>query len=281
MRLNINYMKVCDFDTRPVAMPIKRILQENEHTWTFVFEYRLESKPGQFVMLWIPGVDEKPFSIAYDDGEEFWLTVCKVGPATEKLFEMYEGDMVGIRGPFGTSYEFYEGESLVTVAGGYGAAPMYYVTLEAIKKGCEVDFITGAKAADLVLFEEKVGDLKGVTLHVATDDGSKGFKGFTTELLEQILAGKTVDRVFTCGPELMMKRVGEVASVFGVPCFMSVEKYMKCGFGICGNCSIDHTGDLVCMKGPVMEFAYVKDLREFGNYHRDAQGKKHYYKGLK
>ena len=87
-------MNIKTFDSRPVALPIKKIVKENETTNTYVFEYFLGSKPGQFVMMWIPGVDEKPFSIAFDDGNEFWLTICNVGPSTEELFKLKEGDKV-------------------------------------------------------------------------------------------------------------------------------------------------------------------------------------------
>ncbi len=107
-------------------MTNKEIVDENATTKTFIFDYPLCGKPGQFVMVWIPGVDEKPMSIAFDDGKEFWITVCNVGPTSGALHEMKEGDLVGIRGPFGTHYEWEDGDHLALVAGGYGAAPMYF-----------------------------------------------------------------------------------------------------------------------------------------------------------
>jgi len=263
------------FDTRPVALPIKKIVRENDTTNTYIFEYPLGARPGQFVMLWIPGVDEKPFSVAYDDGAEFWLTICNVGPATEELFKLKEGYKVGIRGPFGTHYEYEKGEHIATVAGGYGAAPMYFVAKDAVEAGCEVEFIVGARNKDLLLFVERVKEMKGVNLHISTDDGSEGFKGFTTQVLEKVMNEKKIDQVFTCGPEIMEKFVGEIAEKGGVDARISAEKYMKCGFGVCGQCAIDDTGETVCTKGPVMAYSYLKKLPEFGAYHRDAQGKKH------
>ncbi len=272
-------MDVKNFDTRPLALPIKKIIQENPSTNTYVFEYPLGSKPGQFVMLWIPGVDEKPFSIAYDDGQEFWLTICRVGPATEELFKLEVGDKVGIRGPFGTSYKIKEGDKLALVCGGYGAAPMYSVAYEAVNKGCEVDFLVGARNKDLLLFTDKILALgSGVTLHISTDDGSVGAKGFVTEILQKLLESKNIDKVFSCGPERMMEAAGKVvdASDKDVEYFLSVERYMKCGIGVCGQCSLDDNGEYVCLTGPVMPWTRVKKLSEFGKYHRDAQGKKHY-----
>ncbi|MBI2634240.1 dihydroorotate dehydrogenase electron transfer subunit [Candidatus Peregrinibacteria bacterium] len=270
-------MNIPKFDSRFQILPIKKIIKENEYANTYVFEYALGSKPGQFVMMWIPGVDEKPMSVAFDDGKEFWVTVCKVGPATKELFELKAGDKVGIRGPLGTYYSFKKGRHLALVAGGYGAAPMYYVAHEAVKKGYKVEFLIGARNKDLLLYAQKIVGLEGVNLHVATNDGSAGVEGFVTRLLEKVLQEQKIDEVFTCGPEIMMKIVGEIAEKFGVPARMSMEKHMKCGIGVCGQCALDDTGDLVCVKGPVMSWDYVKKLPEMGVYHRDAQGKKHYF----
>ncbi len=270
-------MDVKNFDTRPVVLPIKNIIKENDNTNTYVFEYPLLAKSGQFVMLWIPSVDEKPFSIAYCDEKEFWLTICKVGPATEELFKLKKGDKVGIRGPFGTHYQYDGGKHIAVVAGGYGAAPMHFAAWEATKKGCEVEFIVGARTKNLLLYIDRIKKMKKVNLHICTDDGSQGFKGFTTEVLKNVLKEKKIDHVFTCGPEKMEKIVGEIAEKFKVDCQISAEKYMKCGFGMCGQCCIDDSGECVCTKGPVMGWTYLKKLVEFGAYRRDGQGKKHYF----
>ncbi len=273
-------MNIAKFDSRFVALPIKRIIPENDFVNTYVFEYPLGGKPGQFLMLWLPGVEEKPMSIAYDDGKEFWVTVCNVGPMTNELFKLKEGDVVGIRGPLGTHYEFESGSKLALVAGGYGAAPMYFVANEALERGCSVDFLIGARNKDLLLYTHKILAL-GVDLHIATNDGSAGKEGFVTRILGELMEEKKFDYVFSCGPEVMMKAVGEIAHSAGVECFLSMEKYMKCGIGVCGQCALDDTGDLVCKKGPVMAYEYLKNLPEFGVYHRDAQGKKHYLNAKK
>ncbi len=270
-------MDVTKFDTRPQALEIKRIESENKNTRTYVFEYELKSKPGQFVMLWIPGVDEKPFSIAWDNGREFALTICRVGPVTEQLFKYQVGQKLGVRGPFGTAYQFDAGENLALVAGGYGAAPMYFVAQEATEIGCQIEFILGARSEDLLIYTEKISQLDNCNLHLATDDGSRGHKGLVTEVLAEVLDSESVDRVFSCGPERMMKAVGELSEEKNVDCSLSVEKYMKCGFGVCGQCCIDDSGARACVEGPVMNWRQVKNLKEFGNYHRDGQGKKHYF----
>ncbi|MBD3361122.1 dihydroorotate dehydrogenase electron transfer subunit [Candidatus Peregrinibacteria bacterium] len=272
-------MDLKKYDTRPAVVPIKKIVRENDIVNTYVFEYPLGAEPGQFVMLWIPGVDEKPISVAYDDGKVFWLTVCKVGPGTQELFKLKKGDKVGIRGPFGTKYKFDRRDNLALVAGGYGAAPMYFVANEAVKKGCGIDFLIGARNKDLLIYTQKVMGLNDVRLHIATDDGSAGFEGYITQVLEDVLGeDPEINKVFTCGPEPMMKVVGDICAKAGIDCWLSIEKYMKCGFGVCGQCAVDDTGELVCKKGPVMSYDYVRKLPEFGKYYRDAQGQKHYFK---
>lgn len=328
------YIVNAKLDSRPKVLPIKKIVKETENIKTFIFDYSEfshlggRSKPGQFVMLWIPGVDEKPFSIAYDDGKEFWLTIAKVGPATAELFKLGVGDLVGVRGPFGTCYEFEPGEHLALLAGGYGAAPMYNVAVNALAAGCKVEFIVGARSRELLLYEKRVKELakkyKGkkaggravsgcvtgssvsggqIFYHAATDDGSYGYKGYNTDVLAQVLKKKIgiwgavgrgaksrggrdassggvkaksekVDRVFACGPEIMMKKAAEMALKARVDCQLSLERYMKCGFGVCGQCCMDDSGICVCRDGSVYDGAAALKLREFGRYHRDGVGRR-------
>jgi len=269
-------MDMKSFDTRFRIIRIKKIIRENDVTNTYIFDYPLFAKPGQFVMVWIPGVDEKPMSVAFSDGREFWITVCKVGGFSSSMHELKVGDKIGIRGPFGTHYEIGNGQKIVLVAGGYGVAPMYFAAHEAVSAGCNVDFLMGARNKDLLIYTHKILGL-GVNLQIATDDGSVGVKGYITKILEEVLGKSKVDKVFTCGPEVMMKAVGEISFAKKVSCYISVEKYMKCGIGVCGQCAIDDTGDLVCKKGPVMSWDYLRKLPEVGQYHRDAQGKKQYF----
>lgn len=254
---------------------IAEIVQENPTVRTFIFEYSLNSKPGQFVDLWIPGVNEKPFSIAYDDGKSFWLTIAAVGDATNKLFEFKVGDKVGIRGPYGTEFTWKKDQTLALLAGGYGAAPLYFVAREAVKDNCQIEFIVGARNQDLLLYIDKLKALPNVNLHIATDDGSVGHKGYNTQLLEQVISQKKIDTIMTCGPEMMMKRGSDIAIEHNIDAQISVERYMKCGFGICGNCTVDDSGYRTCMEGPVMPNDFVRTIPEFGKYHRDAEGLKH------
>lgn len=255
---------------------------------TYTFDGSLGAKPGQFVMVWLPGVDENPMSVAYDDGANTKITFFAVGDMSEALAKCKVGDLVGLRGPFGTSYEWKPGDHIVLVAGGYGAAPMYFIAESTVGHGCTLEVVVGARSKEHLLYIEEFKKLPHVELHIATNDGSVGTKGFNTEILETILASCPVDKknrkdpncypvdqVFACGPELMLKRVSEIANQHGVPAQLSMERYMKCGFGLCGNCVIDPMGIRMCVEGPVVKNEVLLKLPEFGAYHRDDLGKKH------
>ena len=132
--------------------------------------------------------------------------------------------------------------------------------------------------------------LPHVSLHIATNDGSVGYKGFNTEVLEKLLAscpvpkkgakGKAaqdcvpIDQVFACGPEMMLKRVSEITAEHKVPSQLSAERYMKCGYGLCGNCTVDPLGIRICTDGPVIKNDLAVTIEEFGKYHRDELGRK-------
>jgi dihydroorotate dehydrogenase electron transfer subunit len=191
----------------PLAVTIKDIHDTAENTKTFIFDLKnLGSKPGQFVNIWIPDVDEKPYSIAEDNNEELWLTVCKVGPFSSKLFTMKKGDKVGVRGPFGKGFTIFEDKTVVLVGGGFGMAPLHFLGKKLQQNGSKVFAAIGARNKKFLVFEDKcLGS--GFETCVATDDGSAGHQGFSTELLRKILTENKIDAVQTCGPELMMKKV--------------------------------------------------------------------------
>lgn len=262
-------------DTRPKTVKIKKVIEESELVKTLVLDHSVGAKPGQFVMVWIPRVNEKPFSVAMDTGSELHLTIAAVGDFSKAVTSLGVGDTLGVRGPFGTCFEAEPGEHLAFLAGGYGAAPLFFFAHEAVKQGCTVDFIVGARREDLLLYTDRIEALEGVTLHVATDDGSAGHHGYNTEVLEQVVAKGGVDAIYTVGPEIMMLKAAQLAEREGIKAYISVERYMKCGFGVCGNCVVDGLGVPTCMSGPVMPLEQVLKIEDFGKYHRDALGKKH------
>jgi dihydroorotate dehydrogenase electron transfer subunit len=261
----------------PKIVTIKKIVDETPQVKTFYFDYELKSRPGQFVMLWLPEVDEVPISIALDAGKEFALTICARGDATKKICDLKEGDKLGIRGPYGTMFNYEEGETLGLIGGGYGSAPLFALANEAKEKGCKIHFIEGARSKEHIVYLDELKKLSNTTAHFSTDDGSEGHKGYPTDLLEKLVAEEKIDRIMTCGPELMMKRVGEIGDEKGINTQISVERYMKCGFGVCGQCVLDPLGIRTCVSGPVMNSKVLKMLDEFGQYHRDDLGRKQYF----
>jgi len=257
-------------------LKITKIEIENPSVKTFYFNHKLNSSPGQFVMLWIPGIDQKPFSIAYDDGQMFGLTIFKRGPLTNKLFEMQIGDRVGISGPYGTSFTVASDRHYIMVAGGYGAAPLGHLSEQVQQyNNVTIDFLIGSRSKDLLLFEERIKKIPNTQLHIATDDGSKGHKGYVTDLLENIIReirDKKSVVVVTCGPELMEKKVLDICNQYNVDCEVSIERYMKCGVGVCGQCAIDDLGICMCTEGPVVKRELANKIVELGKYHRDKSG---------
>ena len=267
----------------PKTYRIKDIRVETPNVRTFTFDVSFGAKPGQFLMVWLPGVDEVPMSVAMDDGKETKITFFGVGDMTKQLFAKKKGDLVGLRGPFGTHYEWQPGQHIVLIAGGYGAAPMYFAAKETVGHHCTMEAIVGARGREHLLYLKELESLPHVSLHVTTDDGSMGCKGRNTDTLEKLLSscprGSTncspIDQIFACGPEMMLKKVLELSLKYGVLSQLSLERYMKCGYGLCGNCVMDPLGIRLCCEGPVVASDVCRKLTELGQYHRDELGKKH------
>lgn len=278
----------------PKVIKIKKVIVETPFVKTFIFEHKLGAKPGQFVNLWLPRIDEKPMSVAYCDNKEFWVTMFAVGSFSKKMHTLKAGDLVGVRGPYGHGFSFKKGQRLVMMAGGYGAAPLYNLTVQAVKAGCKIDFVIGARSKDHLLYLNRIKKLKNVKLHITTDDGSVGLKGYNTQVLEKLLAeaggprggakgakakgakaakSAKIGCVYTCGPEMMMKKISDMCWEAKVPAQISIERYMKCGFGVCGQCCVDESGERMCKEGPVVDNAKARKIPEFGKYHRDSVGR--------
>ena len=127
---------------------------------------------------------------------------------------------------------------------------------------------------DYVIFENILKKI-GVNVHVCTDDGSAGFHGFTPQKLEELIKdGKKYDMIQTCGPEIMMVKIAQIAEEENILSEVSIERYMKCGFGVCGQCAVDGEGKCMCTEGPIIEGSRALSWEEFGKYHRGATGKK-------
>ena len=247
---------------------IARVVEETSIHKTIFFDIEMKAEPGQFVMIWIPGVDEVPMSLSYIEGGT-GITVEKVGEATQAIHGMREGDMLGVRGPYGKGFRM-AGSKALFVAGGTGIAPL----LPLIKRyRGEKHVVLGARTKEYLLFVEELKNIS--SLSITTDDGSIGFKGFATEMAEKIMEKEDFDIVYTCGPEIMMKKMLDLCMERGIEMQASLERYMKCGIGVCGHCCIGR-GLRVCVDGPVFNHEVLEKLEEFGVYSRDASGRRIY-----
>ncbi len=254
----------------PLNAIIVRINEESPSIRTFFFDLQFETmKPGEFVMVWVRGVDEVPMGLSSKNS----ITVQKVGEATSKLFELKEGDSFGLRGPFGRGFSLpSKEEKILVIAGGVGAAPLAPYAEAAHTAGSEVHTVLGARSAGDLIFEERFAEAGNV--YISTDDGSKGKKGFVTDVLSDLNLS-VYDKIAVCGPEIMMAsvfRLLEDKKVLEKSEF-SLHRYFKCGIGVCGACCIDKAGLRVCKDGPVFSGVQLLDS-ELGKYMRDASGRR-------
>lgn len=257
-----------------IVKRIAQVTQETKDTKTFFLEYPLNSKPGQFVMLWLPGVGEKPISVSGQKEGKFSVTVCAVGPVSNAINKLKKGDKLGFRGPFGTHFALpKDANAIATVGGGYGAAPLAYLAEQALAQGTKTYFIEGARSRERLVFTKRMMKA-GAEVLLCTDDGSEGPKCYSTDVLKDALKKHKISKVFTCGPEMMMKKAAEITKKAGIPAEVSMERYMKCGIGICGQCAVDDSGICLCKEGPILSGEHALSLKEFGKYHRDSAGRK-------
>ncbi len=244
-------------------------MSETPVTKTVRFEGELRAVPGQFVMVWVPGVDEFPMSVSFS-GEKFGVTYQILGEGTKALARMKPGEPIGIRGPYGRGFSI-KGKRLLVVGGGLGMAPLGPFVEEAIAHGASVTAVIGAKTAPELLFEQRSRNA-GATVNIATEDGKEGFKGLATELVNQISAKEDFDTLYTCGPEKMVAILLQMAKNKGMAAQASLERLMKCGIGICDSCAID--GMHVCRDGPVFSEKELVHLEQLGRTKLDSTGRR-------
>ncbi|MDF2421498.1 MAG: dihydroorotate dehydrogenase electron transfer subunit [Nitrosopumilus sp.] len=258
----------------PTIVTIEKVIDETPTVRTLVFSDDIMPNvlPGQFAMVWIPGVNELPMSvmISKETGKAAF-TVRKHGPSSTGLFNVPVGGQIGIRGPYGNSFDLREGK-LLLVGGGTGLVPMMRL-LTFVKSTDDVTVLIGAKSKDEVFFEDLANDLLANNSHrviVSTDDGSYGEKGFVTDLVEKLTNETHFDAVYVCGPEIMMYKTVQSAHSRNIFVQASLERMMKCGVGICGSCCVGE--DLACRDGTVFDGEHLSANKEFGHLHRNKAG---------
>jgi dihydroorotate dehydrogenase electron transfer subunit len=223
-------------------------------------------KPGMFVILWLPDIDFLPMSVSKVEGNLLEVTVQKIGEGTSKLFDLMVGDTIGIRGPFGNAFSYEDSNNILIVGGGMGIAALTSI-IEPLKANKKNVFVTiGAQDESSLIFAERLIDLIPNTM-CATDDGSVGRKCMVTDTIEEVIDKEKIDLIITCGPELMMKRVLEIADSKNIAIQASLERKMKCGVGLCGSCCIGEKNDIsVCKEGPVFSRNQLESFPQFGSY---------------
>jgi dihydroorotate dehydrogenase electron transfer subunit len=244
---------------------IIRVLVESPSvkTYTFIDKACAKAKPGQFLMLWIPGIDEIPLSILDVENGMVSVSVKAVGDATRHLHDMDAGATVGVRGPFGNSFTESRGRVLL-VGGGTGTAPLLFLSKVLSAKTERLSFAVGAKTKNELLFINQLNKVcNEKTLITTTDDGTYGLQCMVTEPLAKLLDKEKFDMIYTCGPEVMMKKVFELTEARKLPLEASLERLMRCGIGLCGSCAIGKYR--VCRDGPVFTAAQLSEVKdEFG-----------------
>ncbi len=222
------------------------------------------AKPGQFIIVIIDEKGERmPLTIADYDKERGTVTIVfqVVGFSSKKLGKLEVGDSIkDFVGPLGQPSEFiYEDidelkkKKIIFIAGGVGAAPVYPQVKWLHEHGVDVDVIIGARTKDLIIFEDKM-DKVAKNLYMCTDDGSYGFHGNVTVMLDELVTnrGMEYDQAIVIGPMIMMKFACLATKKLNIPTIVSLNTIMVDGTGMCGACRISIGDDVkfACVDGP-------------------------------
>jgi len=258
---------------------IKSTKREGSKIWTLTFhdENCLKAIPGQFIMVWIPSLDEIPMSVSCNhSSNEASITVEKVGQTTEALCGLKIDDQIGVRGPFGNGFSLAEKGSVLIVGGGTGLIPLAFLGERLMKFPVKTTFLVGAKTKDKLLFNDKIESLTKATggrMIVTTDDGSCGIRCVVTEPVERLIAKQQFDMIYTCGPEPMMYKMFMLSEQNNLLLQASLERLMRCAVGICGSCMIG--GLRVCKDGPVFTREQLRSAEtEFGHFKMGFDGRR-------
>lgn len=233
---------------------VRQVRTENYRTTTLVLDRPLPAEPGQFVMAWLPGVDEKPFSIAADD--PLALTIVAVGAFSEAAHRLEPGASLWVRGPLGHGFTLPNGPGrrrLLLVAGGYGVAPLLFLARRATAAGYAVDVCVGARTSADVLLAAPLR-ATGATVHITTEDGTAGTQGMVMQAVDAVVRAAEPDVVYACGPAGMLEAVERKCQDYDLSHQLSWEAHMRCGMGLCGACEVPgrpKLGWLACHDGPV------------------------------
>ena len=262
----------------PHPYGIKQVVRDTHDTFTL----RLAPKnaqgfaftPGQFNMLYVFGVGEVPISISGDPAKSETLvhTTRAVGTVTKAMSLLKRGDMLGVRGPFGSPWPIDEskGRDIVIVAGGIGLAPLRPAVCRLLaqrEKYGRVSLLYGTRSPDDILFRRELERWRSrfdLDLFVTVDRGIGGWRGsvgVVTTLIPRAPFDPLNTNAFLCGPEVMMRFTVTELQKRGIPAdqiYLSLERNMKCAIGFCGHCQFGPS--FICKDGPVFRYDVVREL---------------------
>ena len=233
------------------------------------------AQPGQFLIVRADERGERvPLTISDYDKEAGTVTIVtqQIGASTSEICSYEEGDaFADVVGPLGIPSDFTEmsaeelaGKKYVFIAGGVGTAPVYPQVKWLHERGVAVDVIIGAKTKDLVIYKEEMQAVCD-NLYICTDDGSEGFHGLVTGLLEKLVNedGKQYNQAVAIGPMIMMKFATLTCKKLNLPVIVSLNTLMVDGTGICGACRVTVGGKVrfACVEGPEFD-GYLVDFDE-------------------
>ncbi len=264
---------------RPRPYRIARRIRETDDTFTLVLEPENEGAlhpfaPGQFNMLYVFGVGEVPISISGDPAQPHRLvhTTRMVGTVTRAMGQLRRGDVIGVRGPFGSHWplEATLGKDVVIVAGGIGLAPLrpaIYRLLAQRENFGRIVILYGARTPEDLLYAKDLAHWSAhldVEVLVTVDRATgrwRGNVGVVTNLIPHAPFDAQDAVALVCGPEIMMRYTVAALEKRGVPdtaIYVSMERNMKCAVGFCGHCQY---GPLfICKDGPVFAYDQVRWL---------------------
>jgi dihydroorotate dehydrogenase electron transfer subunit len=222
-------------------------------------------RAGQFVNMRTGNTLEpllrRPFSVYRTEGDDVEIIFNVVGRGTAALSRKHEGDRIDVLGPLGVPFtlDADDFQTAVLIGGGLGVAPLPIATTALRTLGKSILTLLGSRSSTQ-LVENHLENLR-----VATDDGTRGYKGNVVELAEKILSENAYKRpkLFACGPTAMLRSLADLARRMDLPCEVSLEGAMGCGFGICQGCPVelvdsDKKYALMCKDGPTFDVRRIK-----------------------
>jgi NAD(P)H-flavin reductase len=238
----------------------------------FVEDNGFSHKCGQCAMLSVFGKGESMISISSTPLVKDYLqfSILKTGRVTSALHEMQEGDVIGVRGPYGNNFplEKWKGKNLIFIGGGIGLAPIWSVLQTALAKKADygkLSLFYGSRTSQDIVYKEDLKELKNdITVHLSIDHEEKEWEEYVGFVPLNVLDKKPSPKnavAITCGPPIMIKFVIQNLEALGFKddqIYTTVENKMKCGIGKCGRCNIGM--HYVCKDGPVYSWAELKKL---------------------